>query len=85
MGSLINADDEPGYRDRFYDREVNPRDYYVDVDQRKPHSVTDKEEAAGLRENYAGLQPSISAKSSDTQDSHAHRRLKKACPESLCY
>ncbi len=82
--NLHETDDvKPGYRDDFYDRGESPRDYHLEgstADWRKLHLITAKDEAARPGKSNAGLQPSISVKSSDTEDSHAHRRPKKRAP-----
>ena len=73
-------EEKPKSYDGFHDRDDGPGGYYLEgttTDWRKPHSAAAKQEAAQLRKKYAGLQPSISVESSDTEDNQGVRSQKK--------
>lgn len=74
-------EDSPKHSGHPHDREESLRGYYLEgttTDWRKPHSVAAKQEAATRRKKYAGLQPSISVESSDTEDDKGLQPPKKS-------
>jgi hypothetical protein len=72
------------YQDGFYNTEGNsPENQLVETttaDLRKDHAIATKEETARRKEKYAGLQPTISERSSGEEDDYAHRIPKKRPP-----
>ena len=77
-----DEDDRPYYQ-RYREREDSPQGYYLEgttTDWRKPHSVQAKEEAKRRRQQYSRYQPSVSAQSSDIDDSPGSTHSKKRSP-----
>lgn len=76
-------DDNRPYFERYNERENSPRGYYLEgptTDWRKPQSGTARQEAARLRKQYSAYQPSVSAASSDVDDSPGSNASKKRAP-----
>jgi hypothetical protein len=64
----------------FYEREDGTRGYYLEgttTDWRKPNSANARQEARRRRKQYSGYQPSVSAASSDVDDSPGSTSSKK--------
>lgn len=69
---LDENDEDLQLHDRYGDREDSPRGYYLEgptSDWRKPNSASARHEAFVRRKQYSGYQPSVSAASSDMEDS----------------
>ena len=75
-------DDRPYYQ-QYREREDSPKGYYLEgntTDWRKPNSVDARKEAARRRQQYTKYQPSVSAQSSDVEDSPGSTHSKKRSP-----
>lgn len=78
-----DEEDRP-YHQRYREREDSPQGYYLEgntTDWRKPHSVEAKQEAARRRQKYSRYQASISAHSSDVEDSPGSTQSRKRTPK----
>ncbi|KAF7509063.1 hypothetical protein GJ744_008458 [Endocarpon pusillum] len=83
LQNFFELDGQPIYPNGFHDKEENLRLHYREettTDLTKPPSIKAKEENARPRENHALLQPFISGKGSDTEDSYAHRGPRRRAP-----
>ncbi|KIW69796.1 hypothetical protein, variant [Phialophora macrospora] len=72
VDNLTEDDDDMAFYDRFGGREDGTRGYYLEgttTDWRKPNSASARHEAFKRRKQYSGYQPSVSAASSDVEDS----------------
>ena len=72
VDNLYEDDDDAAFYDRFGGREDGARGYYLEgatTDWRKPNSASARHEAHRRRKQYSGYQPSVSAASSDVDDS----------------
>ncbi|OQU99193.1 hypothetical protein CLAIMM_04861 isoform 2 [Cladophialophora immunda] len=70
--NLDEDDEETPFHERYREREGSPRGYYLEgttTDWRKPNSASARHEAFRRRKQYSGYQPSVSAASSDVEDS----------------
>ncbi|EXJ66488.1 uncharacterized protein A1O5_10157 [Cladophialophora psammophila CBS 110553] len=70
--NLDEDDEEIPFHERYQEREDSPRGYYLEGttnDWRKPNSASARHEAFKRRKKYSGYQPSVSAASSDIEDS----------------
>ena len=76
---LPEDDDEPQYYEE-HEREESPRGYFLEgntTDWRQPHSVQARNEYARQRKRWSGYQASVSAESSDVDDSPGSKNSKK--------
>ncbi|KIX04549.1 uncharacterized protein Z518_05419 [Rhinocladiella mackenziei CBS 650.93] len=77
----LNEDDEDRpFHERYREREDSPRGYYLEgntTDWRKPNSASARYEAFRRRKEYSNYQPSVSAASSDVEDSPGSASSKK--------
>lgn len=82
--SVQNVDEEDTtYFERYREREDSPRGYFLEgptTDWRMPHSVAARYEASQRRKQYSNYQPSVSAASSDVEDSVGSKTSKKPSP-----
>ncbi|KIX92073.1 uncharacterized protein Z520_12227 [Fonsecaea multimorphosa CBS 102226] len=72
VDNLNEDDEETPFHERYPEREDSPRGYYLEgttTDWRKPNSASARHEAFKKRKQYSGYQPSVSAASSDVEDS----------------
>jgi hypothetical protein len=72
VDNLDEDDDDTAFEDRFGGREDGARGYYLEgttTDWRHPNSSAARHEARQLRKKFSGYQPSVSAASSDVEDS----------------
>ncbi|OCT49491.1 hypothetical protein CLCR_07193 [Cladophialophora carrionii] len=72
VDNLTEDEDDMAFYDRFGGREDGARGYYLEgttTDWRKPNSSSARHEAFKRRKQYSGYQPSVSAASSDVEDS----------------
>ncbi|OAP64042.1 hypothetical protein AYL99_00014 [Fonsecaea erecta] len=70
--NLQEDDEETAFHERHREWEGTPRGYYLEgttTDWRKPNSASARHEAFKRRKQYSGYQPSVSAASSDVEDS----------------
>lgn len=70
--NLNEEDEDKAFHERFREREDSPRGYYLEgvtTDWRKPQSASARHEASRRRKQYSNYQPSVSAASSDVEDS----------------
>ncbi|KAH0847839.1 hypothetical protein FOPE_00941 [Fonsecaea pedrosoi] len=70
--NLNEEDEETPFHERYRERDGSPRGYYLEgttTDWRKPNSASARHEAFKRRKQYSGYQPSVSAASSDMEDS----------------
>jgi hypothetical protein len=77
-------DEERPYYQRYREREDSPKGYYLEgntTDWRKPHSVEAIQEAARRRKKYSRYQASVSAQSSDVEDSPESSHGKRRAPK----
>jgi hypothetical protein len=76
-------EEERPYYQRYREREDSPKGYYLEgntTDWRKPHSVEAVQEAARRRKKYSRYQASVSAQSSDVEDSPESAHGKRRAP-----
>ncbi|EXJ61511.1 hypothetical protein A1O7_01939 [Cladophialophora yegresii CBS 114405] len=72
VDNLTEDEDDLAFYDRLGGREDGARGYYLEgttTDWRKPNSASARHEAFKRRKQYSGYQPSVSAASSDVEDS----------------
>ncbi len=72
VDNLYEDDDDAAFYDRFGEKEDGARGYYLEgttTDWRKPNSASARHEASKRRKQYSGYQPSVSAASSDVENS----------------
>lgn len=84
VDTYYEDEEERPYYQRYREREDSPKGYYLEgttTDWRKPHSVEAVQEAARRRKKYSRYQPSISAASSDVEDSPESVQAKKRGPK----
>lgn len=78
--NLNEEDEDRPYYEKYREREVSPRGYYLEgptTDWRKPNSASARHEAVRKRQQYTHYQPSVSAASSDVEDSPGSTGSKK--------
>ncbi|KIV96017.1 hypothetical protein, variant [Exophiala mesophila] len=78
--NLKEDDEDRPLHDRFEDPESNSRGYFIEgttTDWRKPNSASARQEASRRRKQYSQYQPSVSAASSDMEDSPGSTASKK--------
>lgn len=78
--NLNEEDEDRPYHERYHEREDSPRGYYLEgptTDWRIPHSASARHERVRKRQEYTKYQPSVSAASSDVEDSPGSTGSKK--------
>lgn len=78
--NLTEEDEDRPYYEKYQEREESPRGYYIEgttTDWRKPNSASARHEAVRRRKQYSNYQPSVSAASSDVEDSPGSTGSKK--------
>ncbi|KAK5197684.1 hypothetical protein LTR92_001926 [Exophiala xenobiotica] len=78
--NLNEEDEDMPYYERYREPEDSPRGYYLEgttTDWRKPNSADARREAHRKRKQYQKYQPSVSAASSDVEDSPGSNGSKK--------
>jgi hypothetical protein len=77
---LNEEDEHRQFYEQYRQGEGSPRGYYLEgttTDWRKPNSATARHEALRRRKQYSNYQPSVSAASSDVEDSPGSTGSKK--------
>ena len=81
VDSLYEGEDEERqYYEQYRERDDSPQGYYLEgntTDWRKPHSRAAQQEAKKRRQKYSKYQASVSAQSSDVEDSPNSNASKK--------
>ena len=84
VDTYYEDEEERPYHQRYRgERSDSPQGYYLEgttTDWRKPHSVEARSEAKKRRQQYSRYQPSVSAASSDLDDSPGSTHSKKRSP-----
>lgn len=78
--NLNEEDEDRPYHEKYREREDSPRGYYLEgptTDWRKPNSASARHDAVRKRKQYTNYQPSVSAASSDVEDSPGSTGSKK--------
>lgn len=78
--NLNEEDEDRPLHERFREPEEGPRGYYLEgntTDWRKPNSASARHEAVRRRKEYSAYQPSVSAASTDVEDSPGSNGSKK--------
>ncbi|KEF56674.1 uncharacterized protein A1O9_06863 [Exophiala aquamarina CBS 119918] len=78
--NLTEEDEDRPFHEKYQEREESPRGYYIEgttMDWRKPNSASARHEAIRRRKQYSNYQPSVSAASSDLEDSPGSTGSKK--------